>query len=221
MGIDALEVIQDLEEDNAAHRDNARLNAMVAIAVAVLATFLGICDVKDDNIVQGMQAAQADKIDSWGFYQARNVREEIALATIEQLVLARATQPEGARAGYDAAIARYRELATSQNTKKEALRTQAEEAQKTYDALNYRDDQFDLASASIAIAIALLAVTALTHLWWLYWLAVIPGVFGIVVGVAGLGGFGFHPDALIKPLTRAPFEASQLALGYMPLNSPA
>ena len=36
-----------------------------------------------------MQAAQADKIDRWNFYQARNSREEIALATIEQLTLAR------------------------------------------------------------------------------------------------------------------------------------
>ena len=221
MDIDALEVIQELQEDNAEQRDHARLNTMVAIAVAVLATFLGICDVKDDNIVQGMQAAQAEKIDSWGFYQARNVREEIALATVEQLVLARAAQPEDERAAYDASIARYREIAAGQNTKKEALKAQAEEAQKTYDALNYRDDQFDLASASIAIAIALLAVTALTHLWWLYWLAIIPGVFGIVVGVAGLGGFGFHPDALIKPLTHAPLEAPQLALRYMPLKSPA
>ena len=166
MGIDPLEVIEDLQDDAVTHRDHARLNAMVAVPVAVLATFLGIRDVKDNNIVQGMQAAQADKIDDWGYYQARNIREEIA---------------------------------RSQNTKKEALKVQAEQAQKTYDALNYRDDQFDLASASVAIA--LLAVTALTHLRSLFFLAMIPGVFGLVMGVAGLGGFGFHPDALIHPLT--------------------
>ena len=201
MDIDPLETIEDLEEDNAKHRDHARLNAMVAVTVAVLATFLGICNVKDDNIVQGMLAAQADKIDLWGYYQARNIREEIALATVEQLTLARATRPEPERAGYDTAIAKYQEIAKSQNTKKEALKTQAEQAQKTYDALNFRDDQFDLASASIAIAIALLAVTALTHLWWLYWLAIFPSVLGIIMGVAGLGAYGFHPDILIKPLT--------------------
>ena len=201
MDIDPLEAVENLEEDNAAHRKNARLNAMVAISVAILATFLGICDVKDDNIVQGMQQAQTDKIDYWGFYQARNIREEIALATIEQLTLSRASRPEQERAGYDAAIARYEAIAKGQSAKKETLRMQAEAAAKTYDALNFRDDQFDLASASIAIAIALLAVTALTHLWWLYWLALVPSVFGLVIGVAGLAGLGFHPDLLIKPLT--------------------
>ena len=64
MDIDPLATIEDLEEDNALHREHGRLNAMVAVMVAVLATFLGICNVKDDNIVQGMQAAQTDKIDS-------------------------------------------------------------------------------------------------------------------------------------------------------------
>ena len=52
-------------------------------------------------------------------------------------------------------------------------------ARSAYDKLNYKDDQFDLAEAAIAIAIALLAITALTHVWWLFWLAMIPSVFGI------------------------------------------
>jgi len=39
----------------------------VAVTVALLATFLGICKVKDDNIVQAMQQAQADRIDHWAF----------------------------------------------------------------------------------------------------------------------------------------------------------
>ena len=171
MDIDPLETVEGLEEDTAAHKRNARLNAMVAVSVAILATFMGICNVKDDNIVQAMQAAQADKIDLWSFYQARNIREEIALATVEQLALAKAGRPVAEQAAHDAALAKYQALAKSQNSKKEELKTQAEQAQKTYDKLNYRDDQFDLAAASIAIAIALLAVTALTHLWWLFWLA--------------------------------------------------
>jgi hypothetical protein len=201
MDIDPVETAEELREDSEVHKSNARLNAMVAVTVAILATFLGICNVKDDNIVQAMQAAQADKIDLWNFYQARNIREEIALATVEQLVLARAARPEGERAGHDAALAKYQALASSQNSKKEELKTQAENAQKRYDKLNYVDDQFDLAEASIAIAIALLAVTALTHQWWLYWLAAVPSVFGLMMGLAGLLGLPFHPDFLIQPLT--------------------
>ena len=114
--IDPLETVEDLREDSARHKSNARLNAMVAVMVAMLATFLGICNVKDDNIVQGMQAAQAEKIDLWGFYQARNIREEIALAAIDQMTLARAGRPDAERAAYDAAIARYQAIATSQKS---------------------------------------------------------------------------------------------------------
>src|ERR1700704_6455522 len=70
-----------------------KLNTLVAISVALLATFMGICKVKDDNIVQAMQQAQADKIDSYSWYQARNIREEIAGATVTQLTLQAASSP--------------------------------------------------------------------------------------------------------------------------------
>ena len=48
-------------------RAKARLSTWVAITVALLATFLGVCKVKDDNIVQAMEQAQADKLDHWNF----------------------------------------------------------------------------------------------------------------------------------------------------------
>src|SRR5256714_15554967 len=76
----------------------ARLNTLVAISVALLATFMGICKVKDDNIVQAMQQAQADKIDNYSWYQARNIREEVARATAAQLTAQLAAAPADARA---------------------------------------------------------------------------------------------------------------------------
>ena len=179
----------------------SRLNAVVAITVAILATFMGICKVKDDNIVQAMQQAQADKIDHWAFYQARNLRQEVAEATLVQLELARASLTAPQAAGYDAAIAKYRALALSQASKKEVLLQQALQDQKTYDELNYRDDQFDLSDAAIAIVIAVLAVTALTQLWPLYWAAWVPTSFGLVMGMAGLAGWQIHPEMLVKLLT--------------------
>ena len=36
------------------------LDRKVALTVALLASFMGVCKVKDDNIVQAMQQAQAD-----------------------------------------------------------------------------------------------------------------------------------------------------------------
>ncbi|MBI3368535.1 MAG: DUF4337 family protein, partial [Burkholderiales bacterium] len=117
------------------------------------------------------------------------------------LELARQGAPASAAPAYDAALAKYRALAQDQASKKAALQAQAVQDQKTYDALNFRDDQFDLSDALIAIAIAMLAVTALTQLWPLYWVSLVPTAFGILMGVAGLGGLPIHPEALIKLLS--------------------
>ena len=182
-------------------RRAARLNAAVAVTVALLATFMGICKVKDDNIVQAMQQAQADKLDHWAFYQARNLRQDLAEATATQLELAAPAAGAAQAAAYATAISRYRTLAQEQARKKNEVRAQAEQDQKTYDALNYRDDQFDLSDALIAIAIAMLAVTALTRLWALYWAALLPTAGGVLMGVAGLAGLTIHPAALIRLLS--------------------
>ena len=186
------------EQTEGSHK---RLNAAVAITVALLATFMGICKVKDDNIVQAMQQAQADKLDHWAFYQARNVRQDVAEAALTQLELTRALQGSANTASYDIAIAKYRATVTDQAKKKEELRLQALQDQVNYDALNFRDDQFDLSDALLAISIALLAVTALTQLWALYWVALVPTLLGVAMGTAGLLGLAIHPTAIIQLLS--------------------
>ncbi len=201
MEVDPLDTIESAQQDEPKSPRSARLNAMVAVTIAVLATFMGICKVKDDNIVQAMQQAQADKLDHWNFYQARNIRQEVAVATIEQLKLARMGHSAPEAAAYDATIARYEKVVAEQSQKKEELKQLAAQDQKTYDALNFHDDQFDLSDAALSLAIALLAVTALTHLWWLYWAAWVPIGFGVFMGLSGLLGWAFHPDALVKLLT--------------------
>lgn len=197
MDVDSKDMLE--QAATAAERRSKRLNAVVAVTVALLATFMGICKVKDDNIVQAMQQAQADRIDLWSFYQARNLRQEVAEATVVQLELARAGTAD--KAAYDTAIARFRELAAEQARKKAEVKAQAEEAQRLYDRLNYRDDQFDLSDALLAIAIAMLAVTALTGTWALYWVALVPTLLGVLMGVAGLAGLQIHPESIVKLLS--------------------
>ena len=184
------------EQASISDQRNARLNTWVALSVAILATFMSVCKVKDDNIVQAMQQAQADKVDHWGYYQARNLREEVAEATLVQLRLSAAASPDAQRTGYNDAIATYDALAKEQAKKKQAVLEQAQQDQKTYDSLNIHDDQFDLSDALLAIAISLLALTALTHKRWLFWLALLRTAGGVLMGVAGLLGWALHPDAL-------------------------
>ena len=201
MAIDPLETVTSAEPDETASSRVRGLNQCVAITVALLATFMGICKVKDDNIVQAMQQAQANKLDHWNFYQARNIREEVAKGTLMQLRLAAPSQPASEQQKYQQAITQYEQLAADQAKKKDELKAQAEQDQKDYDAANFRDDQFDLADALLAIAISLLAVTALTQFWWLYFVSLAPTGFGVLMGLSGLAGWAIHPAALIRLLS--------------------
>lgn len=204
MDIDPVETVEQLtEQQEEARQDKAtrQLNIWVAITVALLATFMGICKVKDDNIVQAMQQSQANKIDHWAFYQARNMREELAKSTELQLRLASKSAPADQKAEYQAAVDSYAKLAKEQHDKKEELKKQAEQDQIDYDNANYKDDQFDLSDALLAIAISLLAVTALTRQRWLYFVTLVPTSFGVYMGLAGLMGWHVHPTALVLLLS--------------------
>jgi hypothetical protein len=198
MELDPKDTIEQAAE---AAQKSSRLNMLVAVTVALLSTFMGICKVKDDNIVQAMQQAQANKLDHWAFYQARNIRQEVAKAATLQLQLAAAGAPTTARPDYDKAVARYQQLVADQEKKKEEVRAQAEQDQKDYDAWNFRDDQFDLSDAFLAITVALLAMTSLTQQRWLYWGAMVPAGFGVLMGCAGLFGWPIHPSWLTALLS--------------------
>ena len=186
-------------------KPKSQLNNYVAITVVLFVTFMGICQVKSGNVVQAMQKAQADRIDTWAFYQARNVRAEIAKSTITQIKLQAAALPPAQqakfRADYNQEIAKYEAIATKQDREKEGLQKQAEEAEKLYEQLNIHDDQFDLSEAAFALAIALLAMTSLTQKVWLYGAAMVPAAFGLFMGLAGLLNWDYHPDSLTKLLS--------------------
>jgi hypothetical protein len=194
-----MEPTELINDDSASSHD--ALNRKVALTVALLASFMGVCKIKDDNINQAMQQAQADKIDHWGFYQARNQRQENAHIALLQLRLAAPARPAAEQPGYQKAIAELEKLEADQAKKKQEVQTQARADQANYDALNYRDDQFDLSDAALALALSMLAVTSLTRQRWLYRAALVPTVFGVFYGAAGLFGLPFHPTWLTSLLS--------------------
>jgi len=204
MDVDPMEAVEAALDEKEAREEAgkasaARLNTWVAITVAIVATFMGICKVKADNIVQGMQQAQADRIDFWSYYQARNIRQDVAEASLLQLrIVCPTTDPPKPCAE---GITRYEKAIEEHVARRVELKAKAEDAEKRYDALNFRDDQFDLSDALLAIAIALLAVTALTGMWALYWVALVPTAFGVLMGLAGLLAWPIHPETLVKLLS--------------------
>src|SRR5882672_11623754 len=206
MDPDPMQFVEEDDDKKPSDKDKtaaarARLNTWVAISVALLATFIGICKVKDDNIVQAMQQAQADKIDNYSWYQARNIREEIAKATIAELTAQATVAPQQAQAAYQEQIKAYQAIAQDQAEKKQIQQADAEKADKTYNELNHHDDQFDLSDAMLALAISLLALTALTQKRWLFVLAMVPTFFGTLMGLAGLFGWAIHPSTLTRLLS--------------------
>jgi ABC-type Zn2+ transport system substrate-binding protein/surface adhesin len=202
MDVDPLEHVEDDDEKkDGGEKPKSNLNRWVAVTVAILATFMGICKVKDDNIVQAMQQAQADKIDNFAWYQARNIREDVARATSAQFAAQLAAAPPANQAAIQQQLDTYNALAKDQEEKKKQQQDAAEQADKTYNQLNLHDDQFDMADAALSIAISLLAVTALTQKRWLFFLALVPTFFGLLMGLAGLLGWSLHPDAIARLLS--------------------
>jgi hypothetical protein len=182
----------------------SRLNAAVAAFVAISATFMALCSVKDGNIVQAMQQAQASSVDAWAYYQAKGTKENLAIAAREQVELLRDVTPNPTpemRAIFDKRIAEQDEQAKKYEHEKAEIKQQAEGYQKQYDALNVRDDQFDMSEALLSVGIALFGVTALTRKRWLLVVAIGFAGFGSMLGFAGFLGWNLHPEWLARLLS--------------------
>ena len=199
MEIDPKDLIEAKDEKN---EKADHLNNWVAFAIALLAAFMGICSIKDGNVVQNMQQSQAQWIDNWTYYQAKNIRQDIYQVTADQMRLQASTMTTpAASAPFSKQADSYQKLADKENSEKDKIKKDAQDSLDSYNAYNFHDDQFDLSDATLSLAITLFAVTALTKKRWLYVVALFPAMFGILMGLSGLLGWKVHPDFLINPLT--------------------
>lgn len=179
----------------------SHLNSAVAILVALTATFMALCNVKDGNVTQGMAQAQAQAVDTWSYYQSKSIKQHLAEQTLDQLRIQRALAPPAAYAMLDAKIADYDKQAKKYDGEKKQIQAQAEGYQKEYDRLNFHDDQFDMSDAALSVAIALFGITALTQKRWLILVAVAFMLLGVVMGLAGFFGWALHPNAFAEFLS--------------------
>ena len=176
----------ELPEIEEAEVHDKRLNRFVAATVVLMSVNMALVNIKDGNIVQNMQQAQATKVDTWNEYQATRLKlhmEEIAQAS---------GGPAAARA--EAQIAKYQK--ESVELKKAALA-----ADDDYNRNNYRDDQFDLSDGLASITLACTAISALVELWPLLFFAWGAGALSILFAVAGFAQLPIHPDTVIGFLT--------------------
>jgi len=195
------ETVSEAVERAAESRD--ALNSLIAVLVALLATFMALCNIKDGNIVQAMSQDQAKAVDQWSYYQAKGMKQNLAESVLDQLQIRKAQPglaPQEA-ALLDKEISIYAATVKKYEGQKEEIKKTAEAAEKDYDRLNVHDDQFDMSEAAVSISIALLGVSALTRKRWLVGVAMAFAAFGVVLGLAGFFGWGIHPDAIARFLT--------------------
>lgn len=201
MDIDPKELLEEKERreelELEADRDKLKLNALVAITIAVLATFMGLCKIKDENIVLEMGKVQSTKLDTWNFYQARNIRQDVYQTSADQFRLqGLAVSPS--QSAFNAQAQIYAKLAADQKNKKDPLMKQAQAMEKDYEKLHGRHDQFDLEDAALAIGISLFAITSLTQKRWMYAVALVPTACGVLMGAAGLANVDLKVESLMK-----------------------
>lgn len=178
-----------------------RINNLVAVSVAILAAFMAITKVTDDNVCQAMERVKADEVNRWSYYQSKSIKQNLAELGRAQLSSLATTTTGETRASLEVLVVKYTEEINRYDAEKAEIKTEAEELGKRYAALNFRDDQFDLSDATLSIALAMLAVTALTGKRWLLVTSWVIGCVGAVMGMAGLAKLGLSAGWLVKFLS--------------------
>jgi len=184
-----------MEIEVSAEAKDKRLNRAVAITVVTLSVVMGLGNIKDGNIVQAMDQAKADSVDSWNEYQAIKTKTHIArtarmqIAVLAMSAPAAATLARPAIASLDADMKRYA-------TEAPAMADKARQLAANYDALNVHDDQFDASEALLSTAISIAAVAALVESTWVLAGAWLFALCGLAMSVCGFAGLAFHPDWL-------------------------
>jgi hypothetical protein len=185
--------IVDTMQEPLEQAGKSSINSRVALFVAITATFMALCNVKDGNIVQAMEQAQAHSIDSWSYFQAKSTKQSIVENTLEEIKLQNTPGNAEVIKKYEALIARYEK-------EKAEIKVQAEGFQKQYDEINLFDDQFDMTEALLTIAIAMFGITSLTQKRWLLYFAGAVSLIGIILGLTAFMKISLHSDLVSKIL---------------------
>src|SRR5215470_8601073 len=105
-----------------------RFNSWVALSVAILATFMGITKIKDDNLVQAMLQAKSDAVDTWSEYQATRIKHHLLEVGRDQFQsLLRRTAPKSAESPIDEEVRRYESQMARYQGEEQELQKKARE----------------------------------------------------------------------------------------------
>ncbi|MCX7357232.1 MAG: DUF4337 domain-containing protein [Alphaproteobacteria bacterium] len=163
--------------------NNERVNNLVALSIAVWAAFVAITAIKGSNVEQQMAHAEAERNNSWAWYQAVRVREDMATYQLANLQREARHRPD---AQLQAEITEQIAEVGRVRERKDEVQARATAAEAEHARLSVFDDQYDISSALISIAMAILAVCLLVRLQWLFWFSLAPGLLGMAFGLTAM-----------------------------------
>jgi hypothetical protein len=168
--VEATEIAEKIHGEDEAHSAaaDATFRRFTGIYLGIVAMLLAITALGGSNATKTMLNANIQASDTYGYYQAKNIRQTVYQLTAEQLdseLLALPDMPESARTKIQDRIKRYRERVDRYETdpstgdgKKELL-AKAKEFEARRDQAAERDPNFDFAEALFQIAIVLGSVS--------------------------------------------------------------
>jgi hypothetical protein len=168
---------EQIEEGVEEKRERWTLYLALSTAfMAVLAAFAGLLAGHHANeaLVERMKAS-----DQWNFYQAKNLKEEIAVNTDMILQAVAAGKATAAQADHSNDIARYEK-------EKAEIRKEAEEDEAVSKAHLAKHVPLSRAVTAFQVAIAISAIAVLTrrkNLWYTGLGLTAIGVFFLIVGI--------------------------------------
>lgn len=162
---------------------NERANNLIALTIAILAAFVAITAIKASNVEQQMEQAQAERNNSWAWYQAVRVREDMATYQLSDLRReARRLSDPQLQSEITEQIAEVGRV----RARKDEVLARATAAEAEHARLSAFDDQYDMSGALISIAMAILAVCLLIRARWLFWFSLAPALLGMAFGVTAM-----------------------------------
>ena len=168
--MEATEIAEKIRGEDEAHSAaaDATFRKFTGIYLGIVAMLLAITALGGSNATKTMLNANIQASDTYGYYQAKNIRQTVYQLTAEQLdseLLALPDMPAAARANIEDRIKRYRdrveryESDPSSGEGKKELLAKAKEFEARRDHAAERDPNFDFAEALFQIAIVLGSVS--------------------------------------------------------------
>ena len=183
----------DLGRDASRENQKSR-EKWIGVYIGILAVMLALCGMGGGNSTKDSTLKNIEASNTWGFFQAKNIRRSEIRLQADQLGLmleANPTMPVDAKKLVQAKIDEYRALdakLTTDPDKKEGLdelfaRAKALEADR--DVALRKDPYFDWSQALLQIAIVLASVHLIIGNIWLLGLSGGLGAFGVLLMLNG------------------------------------